>query len=101
MQGVDVGTVMEGVVRCELTVSFGAQDVSNQRADGCIDVDDSVNKRMQKDRVECDAPLLYYLMRNSASSAINDVCSSAWAKGYELFYPSRMGSKSTKNRSEI
>ena len=30
--GVDVGTVVEGVVRRELTVSFEAQDVSNQRA---------------------------------------------------------------------
>ena len=85
MLGVDVSTVMEGVVRRELTVSFEAQDVSKQRADGCVDVADSDEKRMQKDRVEFDAPLMCCLMcclmRNLASSAINDVCSSACAKG--------------------
>ena len=85
MLGVYIGTVMEGVVRRELAVSFEAQDVSNQRADGYIDVADSDEKRMQKDRVEFDAPLMCYLMRNLASSSINDVCSWACAKGYELF----------------
>ena len=82
--GVDIGTVMEGVVRHGLTVSFEAQDVSSQRAHECINVADGNDERMQKDRGECDALLLCYLMRNLASSAINDVCSSAWAKGYEF-----------------
>ena len=94
---VDVGTVMEGVDRRESTVSFQAQDISYQRVDGHVDVSNCDEKRMQKDRVGCYAPLLCYLMCNLASSAINDVCSSAWAKGYELL--TRVGwGQSTKSR---
>ena len=94
---VDVGTVMEGVDRRESTVSFRAQDISYQHVNGHVDVANGDEKKMQKDRVECDAPLLCYLMSNLASLAINDVCSSAWGKGYELL--TRVGwGKSTKDR---
>ena len=55
---VDVGTVMEGVDRRESTVSFRAQDISYQRVNVHIYVANGYKKRMQKDRVQCDAPKL-------------------------------------------
>ena len=46
----DVGTVMEGVVRRDLSVSFRAQDVSFRRADVASDVTDGMGERMQEGR---------------------------------------------------
>ena len=45
----------------------------NQQADVAPDVADCAGKRMHQDQVECDAPLLCYLIRNSVILAISDV----------------------------
>ena len=70
------GTVVEGVTRRDLTVSFEAQDVRKKPSDVVTDLTVGLHKRMQKDRVECEAPLLKYGMRNLLSLSANDVCSS-------------------------